>query len=151
MCTLLVYSKGSSTLGKLYGIKRRCYWEQSWECIWEHFENLMGTLRELGEKQKSLSPHPHQKRKNWIVHECMLSLPIGCMKFLFPKLFVTIFHLGSCRAEFCRHKTPLGNTLRTWWEHDGNKGNFLKILSPSFRNFPKAGQSWPWSRIHKVR
>jgi hypothetical protein len=22
--------------------------------------------------------------------ECMLSLPIGCMKFLFPKLFVTI-------------------------------------------------------------
>jgi hypothetical protein len=24
----------------------------------------------------------------------MLSLLIGCMKFLFPKLLVTIFHLG---------------------------------------------------------
>jgi hypothetical protein len=26
--------------------------------------------------------------------ECMLSLLIGCMKFLFPELFVTIFGLG---------------------------------------------------------
>jgi hypothetical protein len=26
--------------------------------------------------------------------ECMLSLPINCMKFLFPKLVVTIFGLG---------------------------------------------------------
>jgi hypothetical protein len=26
--------------------------------------------------------------------ECMLSLPIGCMKFLFPKLLVAIVGLG---------------------------------------------------------
>jgi len=26
--------------------------------------------------------------------ECMLSLPIDCMKFLFSKLFITIFGLG---------------------------------------------------------
>jgi hypothetical protein len=43
--------------------------------------------------KKSLSPSP-QKEKIWTVHECMLSLPHGCMKFLFPKLFVTIFGLG---------------------------------------------------------
>jgi hypothetical protein len=29
--------------------------------------------------------------KNWTLHECMLSLPNDCMKFLFSKLFVTIF------------------------------------------------------------
>jgi hypothetical protein len=32
--------------------------------------------------------------KNWTLHECMLSLPNDCMKFLFSKLFVTIFCLG---------------------------------------------------------
>jgi hypothetical protein len=32
-----------------------------------------------------------QKEKNWTTHECMLSLPIGWMNFLYPKLFVTIF------------------------------------------------------------
>jgi hypothetical protein len=26
--------------------------------------------------------------------ECMLGLPIGCMKFLFPEEFVTIFGVG---------------------------------------------------------
>jgi hypothetical protein len=42
-------------------------------------------------------PAPRQKklkRKKPRHFECMLSLPIGCMKFLFPKLFVTIFGLG---------------------------------------------------------
>jgi hypothetical protein len=45
------------------------------------------TLRTREEKQKiTLPPPPSKRKKNWTVHECMLSLPIGCMKFLFPKL-----------------------------------------------------------------
>jgi hypothetical protein len=43
------------------------------------------------EKQKKNSP---QKEKTMAHHECMLSLPIGYMKFLFPKLFITILGLG---------------------------------------------------------
>jgi hypothetical protein len=50
------------------------------------------------EKQKvtppSPCPPPPKKEKTRANHECMLSHPIGCMKFLFPKLFVSIFGLG---------------------------------------------------------
>jgi hypothetical protein len=46
-----------------------------------------------GKKQKTPLPLPPQKEKNWTIHECMLSLPIGYMKFLFPRLFITIFGL----------------------------------------------------------
>jgi hypothetical protein len=57
---------------------------------------MMGThLEKRGKnKKKSLSPHPlkNLRKKNGTVHEGMLSLPIRCMKFLFPKLFVTIVH-----------------------------------------------------------
>jgi hypothetical protein len=51
---------------------------------------------EQGRKTKKHLPPapPPQKEKTRAHHECMLSLPIGCMKFLFPKLFVTIFGLG---------------------------------------------------------
>jgi hypothetical protein len=45
--------------------------------------NLMGTCWEQRKKEKNLRHF-----------ECMLRLPIGCMKFIFPKLFVTIFGLG---------------------------------------------------------
>jgi hypothetical protein len=50
----------------------------------------------LGTKEKWPPPSPTQNLKeNKSRHfECMLNLPIGCMKFLFPKLFVTIFGLG---------------------------------------------------------
>jgi hypothetical protein len=60
-----------------------------WEIyIWEQFGNKR-------RKQKILLPHPLLKKKKiCTVHKCMLSLPIGCMKFLFPKLFITIFRLG---------------------------------------------------------
>jgi hypothetical protein len=44
-----------------------------------------------GENKKSLSPYLLKKKKTG---QFMLSLPIGCMKFLFPKLFITIFGLG---------------------------------------------------------
>jgi hypothetical protein len=43
-----------------------------------------------GRKTKNNSPHPTPKKEK----QCVLSLPIGCMKFGFPKLFVTIFGLG---------------------------------------------------------
>ncbi len=91
-----VYIKGSWTVGKPCGIKPRCYWEHLGEWISEHFGNLMGTNWEQRRKPKTpCCPPPRaQKEKHWIVHECMLSLLIGCMKFLFPKLLVTIFHLG---------------------------------------------------------
>jgi hypothetical protein len=42
---------------------------------------------------KILGP-PKLKRKKSTQFECMLNLPIGCMKYLFPKLFVTIIGLG---------------------------------------------------------
>jgi hypothetical protein len=46
-------------------------------------------------KKKTLpTPTHHQKGKIKAHHECMLGLPIGCMKFLVPKLFVTVFRLG---------------------------------------------------------
>jgi hypothetical protein len=52
-----------------------------------HWElgNLMGTSWEhigsKGKKNKNL-PCPLQKGKKWTIRECMLSLPIVCMKFL---------------------------------------------------------------------
>jgi hypothetical protein len=49
---------------------------------------------EQGRKTKNNSPQPCQKEKTKVHHECMLSLPTDCMKFLFSKLFVTIFGLG---------------------------------------------------------
>jgi len=47
-----------------------------------------------GEKYKIPLPSPHQKEKDRAHHECKLSLLIGSLKVLFPKLFVTIFGLG---------------------------------------------------------
>jgi hypothetical protein len=58
---------------------------------------MLGT----NEKRKKILPLPYQaltqnlKEKKTRHFECMLSLPLGCMmKFLFPKLFLTIFGLG---------------------------------------------------------
>jgi hypothetical protein len=48
--------------------------------------NLMGTCWEQRKKEKKEMKSRH--------FECMLSLCIRCMKFLFPKLFITIFGLG---------------------------------------------------------
>jgi hypothetical protein len=79
------------TQTKPHRIKHRCYGEH----LEEHFLNPLGTRWEhIGNKEgkkKIHLPLPPQKEKNWTVHECMLSLSIGCMKFLFTKLFVTIF------------------------------------------------------------
>jgi hypothetical protein len=96
------------TLGKIYGIKVRCYWEHPWgthweprETYWEPGGNPLETWKEhVGNKGKmkkkpSFPPTQNLKEKIKSRHfECMLSLPIGCMKFLFSKLFLTIFGLG---------------------------------------------------------
>jgi hypothetical protein len=60
---------------------------------------MAGAEIEQGRKTKNTPPappfpRPSPKEKTTAHHECMLSLPIGCMKFLFPKLLVTIFGLG---------------------------------------------------------
>jgi hypothetical protein len=56
----------------------------------------MARVETWGHRENEKNPLP-QNPKNLIEKksrhfECMLSLPIGCMKFLFPKLFVTIIN-----------------------------------------------------------
>jgi hypothetical protein len=48
----------------------------------------------MGKNNKSLSPCPFKKTENWTIHEDILSLRIRCMKFLFPKLFITMICPG---------------------------------------------------------
>jgi hypothetical protein len=93
----------STTFAKAYGIKVRCYGEH----VEEHIGNLMGTNSkfkvnivgthcERGKNEKQSFPLPpklQRKKKQGTLSAC-LGLPIGCMKFLFPKEFVTIFGLG---------------------------------------------------------
>jgi hypothetical protein len=68
---------------------------------WEHRKhigNLMGTHWKFdgnkGKMKKILFPSQNLKEKKSRHFECMLSLPINYMKFLFSKLFVTISSLG---------------------------------------------------------
>jgi hypothetical protein len=56
----------------------------------------MGTHWELEGNQGKMNkiPPPLKLNRKKSKHfECMLSLPIGCMNFLIPKLFLTIFNL----------------------------------------------------------
>jgi hypothetical protein len=68
--------------------------------IGEHIWNLWNKLRTWREhvgnkgKMKKKSHTPNLKEKNKADFEWMLNLPIGFMKFLFPKLFITIFGMG---------------------------------------------------------
>jgi hypothetical protein len=60
---------------------------------WKLERNMLRTKEKW--KKILLPTHPKLKGKIKSRHfECMLSLPIGCMKFIFPKLLVTIFGLG---------------------------------------------------------
>jgi hypothetical protein len=78
-CTFSVYTHGSWTLGKAYVIKPRCYGEHLEECIWQNFGNLGTWWQHVWNEV------------NWIIHKCMLSLPVVCMKFLVSKVFITGF------------------------------------------------------------
>jgi len=93
---IIVYIKGSWTLGKAYGIKPRCYWE--------HLGNLSGTLGgtnwEQGEgktknpfqpspKRKKTSPSwGHAKASHWL-HEISLSTIV----FLSPFCWINFFSI----------------------------------------------------------
>jgi len=62
----------------------------------EHIGNLMGIHWEQRTNETNPPPTPKTQNLNEKKSrhfECMLSLPIGCMKFLFQKVMVTIFGL----------------------------------------------------------
>jgi hypothetical protein len=70
------------------------------ETTWE-LGNLLGTyFKHIGNKEstKNSLPWPKKKKNSG---PCMLSLLIGCMKLLFPKLFVAIFGLGTNSVGLC--------------------------------------------------
>jgi hypothetical protein len=62
----------------------------------------MGTHWEQGNKtKKSLLPPLKKEKTGSVIHECMPSLPIGCMKFLFP----------NCRSPFLAWANSQGKML----------------------------------------
>jgi len=58
---------------------------------------MLGTHWKKGSQNKKAPSTPPPKGKNRAHHECMLSLPIGCMKFLFPRILYYLLaqRLGS--------------------------------------------------------
>jgi hypothetical protein len=62
----------------------------------EHIGNLMGTHWELegNNREKKSSPTPQLTRKKSRNFECMLRLPIGCMKFSISKTVSHHFRPG---------------------------------------------------------
>jgi len=74
--------------------KMRCYEEHIENLMWIWREHSGNTLRTRGKWKKSSSPPPPPKKLKRKRASACLGLPIGCMKFLFPKEFVTIFGLG---------------------------------------------------------
>jgi len=77
-----IHEKGR-TLGQTYGIKVRCYWEHPWGT---HCKPI-GTWKEhdgnKGRKKKNLPPTQNLKEKKSRHFECMLSPPIGYIRFYF--------------------------------------------------------------------
>jgi hypothetical protein len=64
---------------------------------WELERNIVQTHWEAGKyEKKSLPPPPPSNIKGKKARHlsACLGLPVGCMKFLFPKDLVTIFGLG---------------------------------------------------------
>jgi hypothetical protein len=130
-----------TTFAQAYQIKVRCYGEHVEEQIgnlmrthWELKGNIAGTHWEQGNFfLKSLLPSPfplphppNLKGKKPRHLECMLwAFPIGCIKFLFPKEFITIFWPGLI--------IPLGKEHPTY-----SKDNRVKQLgaenSPFWRS-----------------
>jgi hypothetical protein len=75
----------------------------NWGTYWELEGNIVQTYWEAAKNEKKLPPSPlpspplppktKKEKKQGTLSAC-LGLPIGCMKFLFPKDLVTIFGLG---------------------------------------------------------
>jgi len=70
----------------------------------------MGTHWEQVKNTKNPSPRAPSERKNLDHHECMLSLPIGCMKLTVPHHFSPRLMAG---AEFWGHKMTIGFNYST--------------------------------------
>ncbi len=92
--------RSGGLLGKTHGIKGAIG-----NTLGEHIGNLTGTHwepegRYWEQRKNEKNPHPKPpptpklKKKKSRHFESMLSLPVGYMKFLFSKLFITIFGLG---------------------------------------------------------
>jgi hypothetical protein len=78
-----------NNLGEHIGNLRNILW--TW---WELIRNLKGTYWEQRKNEKNPPFLRNLKDEKSMHFECMWSLPIGCMKFLLPTLFVIIFGLG---------------------------------------------------------
>jgi len=132
-------SEGRTPFSKAYGIKVRWYGEHVGENIaklgnilkthWELEGNIVWTHWESGKYEKSFPPpHPQniKGKKQGTLSAC-LGLPIGCMKFLFPK------DLGH---HFWPGPTPLAkNTLpiQCWGTFDWKNIN-CPIFQKHFRS-----------------
>ncbi len=109
--TSSVYIHESLNFGQTTWAKSKELLRTSWGTL-EELENHLGT-RDIC-ICVYIPLDPYQKEKNWTVHECTLSLPIGCMKFLFPKLFVSTLakmELPSLSLDVVACKCLL---LRVW-------------------------------------
>jgi hypothetical protein len=105
------------------------------ENVGENIGNPLGTWKEhsantLGSREKwkkIFPPRPpapkHKRKKKQGTLSACLGLPIGCMKFLFPKDFVTI--LAWANAPCKEH--PTYSVLGHIW--------FLKIIAQFFKHF----------------
>jgi hypothetical protein len=71
-------------------VRRRGLWAKHTALKRGAIENTLG--EHIGNLRNILGTKEKEKESRHF--ECILSLPIGCMKFLFPKLFVSIFGLG---------------------------------------------------------
>jgi len=84
-------------------IEQRCYWERVGGTTWEPGEHDGNTLRATATKKtknkKQEKNFPHEK--SWTPHVWMLSLLIGCMRFLFH----------NCLSPFLAWGTNCG----TWY------------------------------------
>jgi hypothetical protein len=58
------------------------------------FQNCWSPFLAKDGRARNSTRKKYKKGKTMAHHECMLTLPIGYMKFLFPKLLITIFGLG---------------------------------------------------------
>jgi len=106
----------------------------------------LGTSWEQGGKTKnSLPPTLPPKANNRSHLYCMLNLPIGCMNFVFPKLFVTIFSLGEYPHYKLGLLIHLKNHLETIFPKD-----FLSENLHYFKGTPCVANWLPTSKKEVV-
>ncbi len=113
----------------------------SWGTWWEPLGNLMGAyFQHIGnQKIKKISLPPKKtQRKKLSPLECMLSFLIGYMKFLFPKLFVTIFKPAELISPFINH----GHLLILWLEELSRGPSGIYVTQHLPMHHPFVNQLW---------